>query len=215
MRKLNRSLATTPTCLSNYSYITDKWEQLVDKTDIWVEIDKFQNKLCVYCEGIAEKGKTSGHIEHFFHKADPKYACLTFVWDNLFGCCSSNKHCGHYKDQKLTGNIKRAYDPNALIKPDVEDPEDFLQFLESGNVKEREGLTEAMKNRALETISALNLDCSELILSREQQIARFKTRLLTLTSVEDISLILQDYQDLYREAMNTFHRTALKQSLPW
>jgi len=215
MKKLDRTLAITPLCLSNYSYLTHKWHHLTEKVDVWAELNKFQNKFCVYCESVAEKGPTSGHIEHFFHRGDPVYTPLTFDWNNLFGCCTSNKHCGHYKDQTLTGGAKRVYDPNLLIKPDVDDPEEFLQFLESGKIKPKDGLTIAMCERALETISALNLGCSELNSSREKQIERFKNRLLVLTTIQDASLISEEYEELYNEAMNTFHRTALKQSIPW
>lgn len=213
MRKLDRGLAITPLCLSNYSYLTQKWDQLTEKHEVWVEINKVQEKTCVYCESIAEKGQ--GHIEHFFHKADPSYVSLTFVWGNLFGCCNSNIHCGHYKDQFLIGGIKRAYNPNALIKPDIEDPEDFLQFLDSGKVKPKEGLTDAMEKRAAETIAALNLDCSVLVSSRESQIDRYKQRLLALVNIDDEGVMASEYANIYSEAMHTFHRTALKQSIPW
>ncbi|EMG9304349.1 retron Ec78 anti-phage system effector HNH endonuclease PtuB [Citrobacter freundii] len=213
MKKLNRSLAVSPSCLINYSHLTHKWSQLTEKRDVWNELDKFQQKFCVYCESIAEKG--NGHIEHFFHKADPNFAPLTFDWDNLFGCCASNIHCGHYKDQLLIGGIKRSYDPNSLIKPDIEDPENFLQFSDSGKIKPIDELTEPMRKRAENTISALNLDCSALNLSRKNQIKRYKDRLLVLTSIDDELLMVAEYMKIYSEAMSTFHRTALKQAIPW
>ncbi|MBJ6599024.1 retron Ec78 anti-phage system effector HNH endonuclease PtuB [Enterobacter asburiae] len=213
MRKLDRMLANSPQCLGDYSYLTNVWNDLTQKKTVWDELDKFQDKICVYCESIAEKG--NGHIEHFFHKADAQFVHLTFDWNNLFGCCSSKLHCGHYKDQILKGGGKRQYDPFTLIKPDQEDPEDFLQFLESGKVKPKDGINEAMKERALKTISALNLDCSALNSSRENQIERFKTRLLALTKIEDELVLIDEYRKIRIEAMTAFHRTALKQSLSW
>ena len=213
MRKLDRGLANIPLCLANYSHLTHKWDDLTQKKEIWDELDKFQYEFCVYCESIAKKG--SGHIEHFFHKSEPSLIHLTFDWNNLFGCCSSNMHCGHFKDQILPGGVKRHYNPNALIRPDVDDPEDFLQFLDSGKVEPKNGISNAMKDRALQTIAALNLDCSELNSSRESQIDIFKKRLLALSDIDDESLILAEYANIYQEAMSTFHRTALKQSLPW
>lgn len=213
MRKLDRTLANSPQCLGDYSYLTNTWDDLTQKQTVWDELDKFQDKICAYCESIAKKG--DGHIEHFFHKADAQFVHLTFDWNNLFGCCSSKLHCGHYKDQTLIGGVKRQYDPLTLIKPDQEDPEDFLQFLESGKVKPKDGINEAMKERALKTISALNLDCSALNSSRENQIERFKTRLLALTKIEDEFLLNEEYRQIKIEAMTTFHRTALKQSLSW
>ncbi|MEM8240145.1 retron Ec78 anti-phage system effector HNH endonuclease PtuB [Morganella morganii subsp. sibonii] len=213
MRKLNRMLANSPQCLGNYSYLVNKWGDLTQKQMVWDELDKFQDKICVYCESVAEKG--NGHIEHFFHKADARFTNLTFDWGNLFGCCSSNLHCGHYKDQILTGGVKRQYDSYALIKPDQEDPEDFLQFLESGKIKAKDGINDAMKERASKTITALNLDCSALNSSRENQIDRFKKRLLALTNIDDELLLTEEYNRIKIEAMNSYHRTALKQSLSW
>ncbi|MFJ5335389.1 retron Ec78 anti-phage system effector HNH endonuclease PtuB [Pectobacterium sp. CHL-2024] len=215
MRKLDRTLAITPPSLSGYSYLTKSWSQFLHKASVWIEINKFQDKLCVYCEGAAEQGKTNGHIEHFFNKGNPSFVHLTFVWSNLFGCCIADGHCGHYKDQVLIGGIKRVYDPNKLIKPDIEDPEEYLQFLDSGKIREKDGLDGTMSEKAQETIKALNLDCSELNSSREKQIDRYRKRILALSSLDDFDLLAVEYQNIYNEAMGTFHRTALKQAIPW
>ncbi|MET3816243.1 MULTISPECIES: retron Ec78 anti-phage system effector HNH endonuclease PtuB [Pantoea] len=217
MKKLDRTLATTPVCLSKFSYLTQDWDSVKtrQKAKIWIELDKFQEKFCVYCESKAERGKGTGHIEHFFHKGNVAYKPLTFSWDNLFGCCDSRGHCGHFKDEILPKGQKKAYDPNKLIKPDVDDPEKFLQFFISGKVEAKKNLDVVDKEKAQLTISALNLDCSELNLSREAQLKRYNARLLVLTSVELSQVVLDEFDKLYHEAMNVAHRTALKQAIPW
>ncbi|GEA13100.1 retron system putative HNH endonuclease [Alteromonas sp. KUL49] len=134
MKKLNRSLAQKPSFLSGLSYVTHTWGDVSSsgKSSIWDQLGKFQDGLCAYCESKAIKGSDTGHIEHFFDKSAHPH--LTFDWGNLFGCCASTLHCGHYKDQYLPGGERRTYDSDLLIKPDIEDPEDYLQFLPSGKV---------------------------------------------------------------------------------
>ncbi|WP_368926708.1 retron Ec78 anti-phage system effector HNH endonuclease PtuB [Proteus columbae] len=218
MRKLNRIGILAPSCLNNYSYLTQTWKvvKTKHKAKIWDELYKIQDKLCVYCEGEAEKG--AGHIEHFFHKAEPTFQYLTFDWSNLFGCCDSRVHCGHFKDEILSGGIKRAYDAQKLIKPDIDDPEDFFQFSPSGKIKEKENISAINKDRAKLTILALNLNCSELNSAREAQIKIFTDRVLALTDIVDdnnFDVIAKYFVQIRSEAMKSRYRTALKQAIAW
>lgn len=218
MRKLDRTVVAAPVCLSRYSYLIHEWKIVKNrqKKRIWEELDKIQNKLCVYCEGKAER--CDGHIEHFFNKGESQFKYLTFEWSNLFGCCNSTGHCGHFKDQILAKGVKRKYNARELIKPDLDDPEDFLQYLSSGKIKEKEDISEEKKKKALSTISALNLDCSELNLNRRDQIKRFRERLLALTKIELVdddttNLVKEQFRQILDEAMNSMYRTALKQNI--
>ncbi len=219
MKKLDRTLANAPACLANLSPATHTWDNMNSrkKNQVWNEIYKFQEKFCAYCESDAYKGETTGHIEHFFHKGDSTYKALTFTWSNLFGCCSSTAHCGHYKDQTLEGGVARQYDPNLILKPDVDDPEDFFQFLPSGKVKIRDGVVGVNNNRAEETIRALNLNYSELKLARETQINLFESRIMPFLELLDAldEDILQEYYDIKEEASTVPHRTAVKQAINW
>ncbi|HEM6888748.1 TPA: TIGR02646 family protein [Providencia rettgeri] len=222
MRKLDRTAALLPRCLSKYTHLTHTWDDVhsYDKRKIWNELYKVQGRLCVYCEGKAERGNGHGHIEHFFHKGEDRFKCWTFEWSNLFGCCDSRDHCGHFKDQTLPGGIKMSYIPEELIKPDIDDPDDFFQFSPTGKIKEKDNISEEKKKRALSTISALNLGCSELNSNREAQINRFRERLLVLTSIEliddaTINLVKEQFQKILDEAMNSIYRTALKQAITW
>lgn len=234
MKKLDRTIADTPICLNNLSFPTHNWDNMSKKgkngvnrkSQVWVELDKFQNKLCVYCESKAYQGKYTGHIEHFFDKGNPLYENLVLDWSNLFGCCASTTHCGHYKDQVLGVkdgvNIKREYDFNFLLKPDVDNPKDYLQYLPNGTIKPKNGLIGDQEKKAKETIRALNLLAPELKVARENQITLYKNQvnnvieLLTEESDADIiSKIWDEYYTLKQEAESIPYRSAVEQAIQW
>lgn len=219
MKKLDRSLAQTPQCLSALSHVTHTWDNMNGrkKAQVWIEIDKFQEQFCVYCESKAYKGEETGHIEHFYHKANLLYKSLTFDWNNLFGCCTSYNHCGHYKDKILPGGDKREYNATLLLKPDRDDPEEYFQFLPSGLVKVRDGLSPDKENKGRETIKALNLNSPNLKTSRENQITLYQNRLLPFAEMtgaltdEDVD----EYLAVQEEAKYVPHRTAIKLAISW
>nr|WP_275440792.1 retron Ec78 anti-phage system effector HNH endonuclease PtuB [Vibrio sp. Of7-15] len=214
-------MAEKPIFLNNISHTTHTWKDMTKsrKQSVWKELGKFQDKLCVYCESKAEKGTNTGHIEHFFDKST--HVHLTFDWNNLFGCCASRLHCGHYKDQKLPGGVRRTYNTSLLIKPDTEDPEDYLQFLPSGKIESKSGLNTISEQKAIETIKALKLDDPSLERTREQQITRFQSKVTTALSFidtgdeETIALAMIEYRKIEQEAKFTSHRTAIKQAVIW
>lgn len=112
---------------------------------------------CAYCESQVYHG---GHIEHFRRKNPLYFPQLTFEWANLFIACDSKKHCGHYKDRPKAP----PYNPDHLIKPDEHDPDDYLYFHSSGEVRvrHRDGMTEDDRRRGAETICVFHLDCGHL-----------------------------------------------------
>lgn len=219
MKKLDRSVASKPTCLNNLSHPVHTWDNMnaKKKKKVWAEIDKFQHKLCVYCESPAFRGDGTGHIEHFFHKE--QFRDKTFDWDNLFGCCPSNKHCGHYKDEVLEGGCKRVYDPALLIKPDKEDPNSFFTYSASGKIEAKMGISDNDKKKADETIKAVNLLASSLVQSREAQITRFQHKVDALLPLMESDATYEDafleYQKVKLEADKAPHRTAIKQAVIW
>lgn len=217
MKKLNRNLAVQPNCLNHYTNPPNEWKDRLPtakcKTEIWNELDKFQEQFCVYCESRAYQGQKTGHIEHFYDKGSSNYKNLTFDWNNLFGCCQSNEHCGHYKDAQISKEVKRCPDHTKLLKPDLVDPEEFLQFVNTGGIKEKEGLSAEDFARAQETIKALNLNHSSLNSSRGGQIKRFKQRLKELEPFQDSPIYLSEYNDILTSVESEPHRTAIKQVL--
>lgn len=190
MRKLTRP-QSAPTALSNYNHNTHAWSNQKPskacRIEIWKKFELMQGKFCAFCEGVAYQG--NGHIEHFFHKGQKPdgtapYKHLTFVWNNLFGACgeSFSNTCGHYKD-RLGAAGPGEYDPNDLIKPDIEDPLLFLNFLDTGVVEPKDGLSPRDRQRAEETIRVLNL--SALNGERKRQIDIFKNEMTELAQVSE------------------------------
>ena len=110
-----------------------------------------QQHRCAYCEAGINKKDRNCHIEHFCQRNT--YPEGTFLWNNMFGSCNNPYSCGKHKDHP-----KRSYCHRDLIKPDVEDPENFLAFLPDGNISPVKGLSPASKKRAEETIRVFNLN---------------------------------------------------------
>lgn len=151
MRRLHRP-ATAPVCLSKYKHGKDNWSLSSptgdERNDIWRQLIAMQGQRCAYCEGPLDRD--NGHIEHFRQRG--RYPAGTFDWGNLFGSCNRSGTCGDHKDKC------GAYPPNELIKPDIEDPEDFLVFTPNGALRPRQGLSDPERHRALRTIDILQLD---------------------------------------------------------
>ncbi|NRT58388.1 retron Ec78 anti-phage system effector HNH endonuclease PtuB [Sphaerotilus uruguayifluvii] len=152
MHKLNRDPAI-PGGLQNYRHGQDQWSDTCpnadERGDIWNSFGQMQGWRCAYCETDVSD-TTKRHIEHFRQRS--RHPQGTFDWHNLFGSCNRAGTCGDHKDK--CGN----YPHEVLIKPDVEDPENFLLFLPNGTVCPRNGLSDEERHRAEETIRILKLD---------------------------------------------------------
>jgi len=208
MHKLNRP-QVIPNCLSKYQHGRDNWGTVtpVDKAIIWQKLTQMQGNLCAYCEsGLKQDHK---HIEHFRQKAGHIYPQGTFQWDNLFGSCNNPNSCGKYKD-----NRARPYLPNHLVKPDIEDPELYFQFVRDGSINVRRGLTNVDNNRAKETLRIFNLN--SLRQAREsatigyRQTAEYLIEILKDFGEEEYNLELQ--KELHATKTLPFS-TAIKHTL--
>lgn len=148
MHKLKRGAA--PNCLTKYRHGRDNWNSVnkSDKTEIWQELKSMQGNWCAYCERRIDEGQR--HIEHFLQRRSSPQA--TFQWGNLFGSCNDDDSCGRFKDS--CGK----YLADDLIKPDIEDPDDFLIFVPDGTIAVKKGLNAALSQRANETLRIFNLD---------------------------------------------------------
>ncbi|MGZ8218354.1 retron Ec78 anti-phage system effector HNH endonuclease PtuB [Methylomagnum sp.] len=164
MRKLERD-PNGPRCLKRYRHGRDQWDQVTseEKAAIWEKLDAMQGRRCAYCEDAIKDGER--HIEHF--RQCFSYRQGTFDWANLFGSCNRENSCGKHKDRCGT------YDPAALIKPDVDDPEHFFLFVSDGTIAIRADLSDAEeRRRAEETLRIFNLN-GPLRHKRWQAVAKY------------------------------------------
>lgn len=186
MHKLDRASVMPPACLDAYDYHTQKWKDLGSacKRELRAALVQMQGipgvttpdaneygLRCAYCEGTIFH---EGHIEHFRRKNRAHHPELTFAWENLFLACGANSHCGHYKDRRGAP----AYDPAQLIKPDENEPSDFLHFHSTGEVRVRAGLSADDAHRATETIRVFGLDNGALSGTRAKAVSFYKTKVL-------------------------------------
>jgi len=193
MHKLDRTAVPAPICLGHYDHGTQTWGQLHPecKRLVRLALQRMQGQYCraddaddaeyviwglrcAYCESQIFYG---GHIEHFRrknrHRPDA-YPELTFAWDNLFLACGATEHCGHYKDRPSAA----PYDPDDLIKPDEHNPDAFLFFHSRGSVlvRDRTGMTDVDRHRALETIRVFNLNCGHLRGARKKSLNAYRAK---------------------------------------
>lgn len=186
MHKLDRATAMAPACLAAYDHRVQSWDDLAAdcKRQLRAALVQMQGipgvttqdaeeygLRCAYCEGRIYH---EGHIEHFRRKNPVHYPELTFAWLNLFLACGSSDHCGHYKDRKNAP----AYNPDQLIKPDDHDPEIYLYFHSTGEVRVRSGLNGGDAHRAAETIRVFGLDNRTLTGSRAAELRKYRQKIL-------------------------------------
>ncbi|MDC9509002.1 retron Ec78 anti-phage system effector HNH endonuclease PtuB [Pseudoalteromonas sp. Angola-4] len=221
MKKLNRP-QPAPAALANYNYQTHKWTSrrpsAACRTQIWQHFQTMQGNFCAFCERTTYQG--NGHIEHFFHKGQKPdgstpYKHLTFTWSNLFGCCGTHTSntCGHYKDRQGSQG-PGAYNANDLIKPDTDDPALFFNFLDTGVIEAKQGLSVQNKKRALETIRVLNLSALNGV--RKRQIDIFKNELKALEEISaglDDQQLAQELNQIKNRIQQQEHQTAVLDAL--
>jgi uncharacterized protein (TIGR02646 family) len=188
MHKLDRTKVTEPACLKSFDYNTQAWKDFKNPCRRTVRLalqriqgqqhatDDFDDEAevilglrCAYCESQIFFG---GHMEHFRRKNQKHFPELTFEWTNLFLACGSTTHCGHYKDRPGAAR----YNPDELIKPDEHDPDMYLYFHSSGEVRVRNnsGLPPAELHRGSETIRVFNLKEGTLCAARRAAISKYK-----------------------------------------
>ena len=150
MHRLNRGAA--PACLAGYRHGVHQWANTIptpqEKSDIWSCLEAMQQARCAYCEAALADGDK--HIEHFRQRS--RHPPGTFDWANLFGSCNRKDTCGKHKDSCGT------YNHADLLKPDVDDPDDYLVFVSDGTIAPKDGLTPNARHRAVETLRVFNLD---------------------------------------------------------
>ncbi|MGM0694045.1 MAG: retron Ec78 anti-phage system effector HNH endonuclease PtuB [Pseudomonadota bacterium] len=185
MHKLGRPEA--PKCLSRFRHGRDNWRRDVspdDKSEIWEKLEAMQGQRCAYCEDKLPEG--SRHIEHF--RQQSRYPQGTFQWDNLFGSCEKQDSCGRRKD-------RTTYRDGDILKPDVDDPDDFLQFLADGRIVPRSDLSAVERHRAEETLRVLDLHHERGALRQ----MRWSAMQGYLRSVQDLKELAESDENMYFE----------------
>ncbi|WP_224963694.1 retron Ec78 anti-phage system effector HNH endonuclease PtuB [Acinetobacter guillouiae] len=204
MKKVLRNIK--PACLKNYILRNHNWNSVTKehKQEIRFHLTSMQGDFCAYCESKLDSLK---HIEHFADK--DSYPKLTFLWDNLFLSCGSYKHCGHFKDSNKAPN----YNYLDLIKPDLDDPNDFLYYNSNGKVSCLNDLDDVSKKKATTTLEVFNLNQQELVNKRSTVLSSIKdiiTYIYSLDDANETGELLAYYQKFYA---NTEFSTAKLQFL--
>lgn len=161
MKQLTKPAA--PESLSNFRHGLHQWHEYItvpeNRDDIWKQIDLMQNGFCAYCECRLNIKK---RVEHFRNRSN--HVTLTFSWDNLFGSCDHKSSCDIHKDARKT----ESYDPSEIIKPDEDNPSEYLIFLTTGRVIVRSYLSPEKQKRGEETLRVFNLDHDTLLVNRRR-----------------------------------------------
>jgi uncharacterized protein (TIGR02646 family) len=162
VQNLDRGAVPTPGCLANYG-AGSSWENLAlnrsDYRQVVEALDRLQGTRCAYCECSLSNEGSRPHVEHFEQRSRAPHK--TFDWSNLFRSCSHKECCGKHKDAHVG-----TYADGNLIKPDVENPREFLEFDSAGGIAPRRGVNEQQRVRAEETIRVFNLTARRLVSSR-------------------------------------------------
>lgn len=106
-----------------------------------------------------------------------------------------------------------------MCKPDIDNPEDYLVFLNDGKIRPKHGLGFLDKKKALNTIQVFNLDGQSKLdnsrhqaLANEKQLAdKFWEAMSDNDGSEEWRQILEDERlDALTRIESQAHRTALK-----
>lgn len=194
MHKLYRN--RYPLTLNSHNYRTTKWSQYImvkiNKDDVWDSLFDMQGLRCAYCE-CEMQSYYKGHVEHFIRRDHD--ARLTFNWNNLFGSCRRKDGCGFYKDNQK-------YNVNELLKPDVDEPDNFFIFLRDGSISLKSGLSDSDVKRANETLRVFNLDALHGPL-RQQRATAIKNQSPLINEI-DSYLLNNESDELVEEIIKLY-----------
>ncbi len=187
MQRLDRASVPTPACLVAPP-VGARYNDLrgYEREEIRTALLELQRNRCAYCERRTGDARDDGHIEHFRNQAG--HNDLELLWENLFWSCNDEKTCGKHKDKcvKSGGKLQR-FDPDDILDPNVDNPDEFLLFVVDGTVRVIDGLGEHRIRRASETLRVFQLaDSPFLRRSREDAVRPY------LTAIESLLAVGQD-----------------------
>jgi len=119
-----------------------------------------QKCLCAYCEKQISYNQNKSNIDHF--KTRNLFPQETLNYNNLLVSCNRKDTCSTFKDK----NIKCKSEYDSIINPVIEDPNDFFDYLPTGEI-----VAKKFDPKAEYTIKAFNLgtiEADKLVQSRKQ-----------------------------------------------
>ena len=120
--------------------------------------------LCAYCEKEIDATPERSNIDHF--KTRNLFSQLTLSYNNLIVSCNTHERCSGYKDR----NIKLT-DYEKMIDPVIENPEDFFDYLLTGDIHPKKNLDQQNQEKAEFTINIFQLN-NRGLLEERKKIAR-------------------------------------------
>ena len=121
-------------------------------------LDRLTHGKCAYCEGPLD---AQSHFEIDHHTAKTVRPDLAFEWMNLFPACNV---CNRTKASQDHGG--------RLLKPDEEDPEEYLWVDATGELSAHPSLSEEGAGRVRDTIRLCGLNRGRLVSERLDFIVR-------------------------------------------
>lgn len=125
-------------------------------------LEKEQGNQCAYTELPLYYEKFDSHIDHLKRKDAAFFPKLTFDWTNLFVSCNFSDFGAKYKDQNYLKGTEAKEKNDLIINPHFENPADFFELTNWGELQVKTGLEEPKKIRANTTIEAFNLNHKSL-----------------------------------------------------
>jgi len=130
---------------------------------------------CAYCESYIEV--TTLNVEHY--RPISKYYWLRYEWSHLLPLCNACHHArpAHFPiegtpvDSPQQSRLEWHADSHSflaekplLLNPEIDHPEQYLQFDTNGRIYPKEGLSTHQTKRAETTIQVFNLNRQPLVL---------------------------------------------------
>jgi len=145
---------------------------------------KEQKGVCAYCEKEIDSDSNNSNIDHF--KTRNLFPQETLNYHNLLVSCNTKNRCSSYKDK----SIKNKSEYNNIVNPVLEEPDDFFDYLPTGEIT-------PINNKADFTINIFNMGIKE-------SHSLVQERKLIAQALEycynDLSL-----SDIYQEFGDEFH----------
>ncbi len=149
-------------------------------------VSKEQFSLCAYCEKWVDGTSKKSNIDHF--KTRHLFPKLTLDYNNLLVSCNSFGRCSNYKDK----NIGQA-DYNKIINPVLYNPNDFFDYLMTGEIYPKPNLSPSDKERAESTLELFQLNHRGLTEERKKISMQLEILRGQIT-IEEISKCLLGYK---------------------